>query len=80
MLEVFTGYLNEIAATLREGIESGQMRRLDTQLGAFMLNELISGSIRRRLLGLANTPIEEDADAIIDLFLNGVVARKGNSV
>jgi AcrR family transcriptional regulator len=79
MLEVFTGYLNEIAATLREGIDNGEVRRIDTQLGAFMLNELISGSIRRRLLGLANTPIEEDADAIIDLFLNGVVARKGNS-
>ena len=75
LLEVFTGYLNSTADMLRQGMERGEVRRMDPQLAAFMLNELISGSLRRRLLGLATNPIEEDADAILDLFLNGVVAK-----
>jgi AcrR family transcriptional regulator len=75
LLEIFAGYLDSIAGLLRQGMARGQVRRLDPQLAAFMLNELVVGSLRRRLIGFTNNPIEEDAEAITELFLNGIIAK-----
>jgi hypothetical protein len=35
---------------------------------------MMTGCLRRRLLGLVETPIGEDADLVLDLFLKGTVA------
>src|SRR5260370_26817137 len=78
LLEVFAGYLDSIADLLRQGMVRRQVRRLDPQLAAFMLNELVRGSLRRRLIGFANNPIEEDAEAITELFLKGIVAKRSS--
>lgn len=75
LLQVFKSYLEFLSKLLGRAIEHGEIKRIDPQLGAFMLNELIIGSLRRRLLQLAATPIEEDAEAVIDLFFNGIAIR-----
>jgi hypothetical protein len=42
-----------------------------------MLTEMMTGCLRRRLLGLVETPIGEDADLVLDLFLRGTVTTPG---
>jgi TetR/AcrR family transcriptional regulator len=76
LLDFFTGYLNSLADLLRQGVERGELRKIDTQLVAFSLNELVVGSLRRRVLKLADSPLEEDADAILDIILNGVLTKR----
>ena len=48
-------------------------RTIDPQFCAYMLTEMMTGCLRRRLLGLVETPIGEDADLVLDLFLRGTV-------
>ena len=67
--------LDFIATIFRDAIEQGAIRSIDPQFAAFMLTEMITGSLRRRVLGLASTPPEADADAVIELFLKGVQGR-----
>ena len=33
-----------------------------------MLGEMLTGSLRRRLLKLASSPLESDAEAVVQLF------------
>jgi TetR/AcrR family transcriptional regulator, fatty acid metabolism regulator protein len=68
--------LDKIAAVFRDAITHGAIRPVDPQFAAFMLTEMITGSLRRRVLGLASTPPEADADAVIELFLKGVQAER----
>jgi hypothetical protein len=37
-----------------------------------MLGEMVTGSLRRRLLKLASSPLESDAEAVVELFLKGI--------
>jgi AcrR family transcriptional regulator len=71
---VFKEYLDFLASVLRRAIDSGALRPIDPELGAFMLNEMIVGTLRRRLLQFTETPLEDDADAVLELFLRGVQA------
>ena len=71
---VFFSYLDFIATVLRAAVEGGDLRAIDPQFCAFMLDELITGSLRRRMFGLTSNPIEEDAEAVLELFLKGVLA------
>jgi len=71
---VFLSYLDFIATVLRAAIEAGDLRAIDPQFCAFMLDEMITGSLRRRMFGLTSNPIEEDAEAVLELFLKGVLA------
>ena len=57
---------------MRCAADKGAIRAIDPQLAAFMLSEMMNGCLRRRLVGLADTPPEADAEAVIDLFLHGV--------
>src|SRR5271166_3797858 len=70
---IFTAYLGVVAAIIREAIDAGQMRPVDANHAAFMLDELIIGSLRRRLLELTTGPLEADADAVLDLFFHGTL-------
>ncbi|HEY2662813.1 MAG TPA: TetR family transcriptional regulator [Candidatus Binataceae bacterium] len=70
---VFSAYLDFAAAIIRDAIDAGQMRPLDPQHAAFMLDELVIGSLRRRMLEFASGPIEADADAVLDLFFHGTL-------
>jgi AcrR family transcriptional regulator len=59
---------------LQDAIARGAIRRIDPQFAAFMLGEMLTGSLRRRLLKLASSPLESDAEAVVELFLKGIAA------
>jgi TetR/AcrR family fatty acid metabolism transcriptional regulator len=71
-MRVYAGYLDFVASVLQDAIDRGAIRPIDSQFAGFMLGELITGSLRRRLLKLASTPLEADADAVVELFLRGI--------
>jgi len=73
---LYTDFLDYLVSILQSAIDAGAFRRIDPQLAAFVLSEMISGCMRRRLLGLVDTAAEEDADSILDLFLRGTVAQQ----
>ncbi|HUA36551.1 MAG TPA: TetR/AcrR family transcriptional regulator [Candidatus Binataceae bacterium] len=75
-MAIYRETLDLIAAIFRDAIDQGAIRPIDPQFAAFMLTEMITGSLRRRVLGLASTPPEADADAVIELFLKGVQAER----
>jgi TetR/AcrR family fatty acid metabolism transcriptional regulator len=71
-MRVYAGHLDFVASVLQDAIDRGAIRPIDSQFAAFMLGEMLTGSLRRRLLKLATTPIEADADAVVELFLRGL--------
>jgi AcrR family transcriptional regulator len=71
-MRVYAGHLDFVASVLQDAIDRGASRAVDSQFAAFMLGEMITGSLRRRLLKLASTPLEADADAVVELFLRGI--------
>jgi TetR/AcrR family fatty acid metabolism transcriptional regulator len=71
-MRVYAGYLDFVASVLQDAIDRGAIRAIDSQFAGFMLGELITGSLRRRLLKLASTPLEADADSVVELFLRGI--------
>jgi TetR/AcrR family transcriptional regulator, fatty acid metabolism regulator protein len=75
-LAVYRETLDGVAAVFRDAINQGAIRPIDPQFAAFMLTEMITGSLRRRVLGFASTPAEADADTVVELFLKGVQAEK----
>lgn len=73
---LYTEHLNFIASILESAVEAGVFRRLDPQFAAYALTEMMTGCLRRRLLGLVGTPVEEDTDLVLELFLKGIIATK----
>ncbi len=71
-MRVYSDFLNFIASVLQSAIDRGALRPIDPLFAAFMLGEMITGSLRRRLLKLASSPLEADADAVVELFLKGI--------
>ena len=65
-------YLDFAASVLRDAIKCGAIRQIDPDFAAFMLGEMITGSLRRRLFRFATSPLESDADAVAELFLRGI--------
>jgi AcrR family transcriptional regulator len=67
-------YLQGVEATarvLQEGIEAGELRPMDSRRLAFYLQEMISTVLVQRILGQANTSVDEDIEQVLDLFLHG---------
>jgi AcrR family transcriptional regulator len=71
-MRVYAGHLDFVASVLQDAIDRGAIRPIDSQFAAFMLGEMLTGSLRRRLLKLASTPLESEAEAVVELFLDGV--------
>lgn len=71
-MRVYAGHLDFVASVLQDAIERRAIRPIDSKFAAFMLGEMITGSLRRRLLKLASTPLESEAEAVVELFLDGV--------
>jgi hypothetical protein len=71
-MHVYEGYLDFVASVLQDAMNRGAVRSIDAKFAAFMLGEMITGSLRRRLLKLASTPLESEAEAVVELFLQGV--------
>ncbi len=73
---LYAEYLDFVASMLRAAIETGAIRPVDPHLVAFMLSEMITGCLRRRLMNLASGPVENDAETVLELFLKGVQAAR----
>jgi AcrR family transcriptional regulator len=73
-MQVYAGHLDFVASVLQDAIDRGAVRRIDPLFAAFMLGELLTGCLRRRLLKLASTPLESDAEAVVEIFLKGIAA------
>jgi TetR/AcrR family transcriptional regulator, fatty acid metabolism regulator protein len=73
---LYAEYLDFVASMLRAAIETGAIRAIDANLAAFLLSEMIMGCLRRRLMNFASTPVEADAEAVLELFLKGVQAPR----
>jgi TetR/AcrR family fatty acid metabolism transcriptional regulator len=73
-LRVYAAHLDFVASVLQDAIDRGAIRPIDPQFAAFMLGEMLTGSLRRRLLNLAASPLESDAEAVVQLFLKGIAA------
>ena len=73
-MQVYARHLDFIASVLQDAIDHGAVRPLDPHFAAFMLGEMLTGCLRRRLLKLASTPLESDAEAVVELFLRGIAA------
>jgi AcrR family transcriptional regulator len=73
-MRVYAGHLDFIASVLQDAIDRGAIRRIDAHFAAFMLGEMLTGCLRRRLLKLASSPLESDAEAVVELFLKGIAA------
>ncbi len=69
---VYLEYLGHLANVLGAAMEAGAIRRVDPMVAAFTLSEMTTGTLRRRLFDLSSGAPEEDADIVLDLFLNGV--------
>ncbi len=69
---VYASFLDFSTSVFQSAIELGAIRSIDPQFAAFMLGEMITGSLRRRLLKLASSPLEADADAVVELFFKGI--------
>ena len=73
---LYTEHLNFIASILESAVEAKVFRPLDPQFAAYALTEMMTGCLRRRLLGLVGTPVEEDTELVLELFLKGIIATK----
>jgi AcrR family transcriptional regulator len=73
-VRVYRAFLDFAASILRDATVRGAIRSIDPDFAAFMLAEMITGSLRRRLLKFAASPLEADAEAVAELFLKGVQA------
>ena len=68
---MFFSYLDFIATVLRAAVEAGDLRVIDTQFCAFMLDESDHRKSSAPDVRPDNNPIEEDAEAVLELFLRG---------
>jgi AcrR family transcriptional regulator len=73
-MKVYAGHLDFVASVLQDAIDRGAVRRIDPHFAAFMLGEMLTGCLRRRLLKLASSPLESDTEAVVELFLRGIAA------
>jgi AcrR family transcriptional regulator len=71
---LYTEHLGFLALILKSGTEAGVFRGVDPNFAAFALSEMMTGCLRRRLLGLVETPVEGDAEVVLDLFLKGIIS------
>jgi AcrR family transcriptional regulator len=71
---LYSDHLDFVASIIKSAIEAGVFRPIDAQFAAYALTEMMTGCLRRRLIGLVDTPTETDADAVVDLFLRGTLA------
>lgn len=70
--KVYLELVDYLGGVLQSAAEQGAIRAMDPQLAALMLTEMMTAPLRRRILSKTDTPLEADAEAVLDLFLYGV--------
>lgn len=66
--------LGHTTRVIREAIEQGVFRSVDPALGAAIWLESLTAFILRRLREEDRAPISDDAETLLDVFLNGLAA------
>ncbi len=72
----FRAYVEHLARVFAEGSRSGEFRKLDPTKVAVMFIEADVALLGQRLMQAKPRPVEEDADMLFEVFLNGVAARR----
>jgi AcrR family transcriptional regulator len=57
---------------LRDGVDSGDIQRLDVESAAFTIQDLSKSMITRRVLGWSTKDVEEDIDFLCNLIWRGI--------
>lgn len=65
-------FVDGIAGIIAQGVEQGQFRGVDPVKTATMLAEANISLIHQRLFGDKCSPLTEDRDLVVDIFLNGI--------
>ncbi len=68
--------VDTIAGIITEGVDSGQFRPLDPVKTATMLAEANISVIHQRLFGDKCSPLNEDHELVVDIFLHGISQQK----
>ncbi len=79
-----SSYLREYLGLIRDAVEAGQVAGIfRAEVSATTAAKILFGALDEMatnwMLSRRRYPLEADADAVIDLFLNGVNARAGNA-
>lgn len=75
LMRQFKGYMEIISNVIREGMESGVIRKADPDSLAFVLNGIMTALIRPWILGADKDSLTAKADLIRGVFLQGVSTR-----
>ena len=70
--KVYLDMLAHIVGILEAGIKQGVVRAIDPNLAAFMLSEMTSAALKRRLLEMNGEPPAAEEQTVLELFMYGV--------
>jgi AcrR family transcriptional regulator len=73
--DMYLQRVETLTKVLQAGIETGDLRPMDSRRLAFFLQEMMSTVLVQRIQRKAKTSMEEDIEQLLDLFLNGVRRR-----
>lgn len=74
----YRNYLGRIREWIGSAMAAEQVRRLDVDRVTLVVTESLSAVVRRRLLETGPT-LEDDAEWLASLFLNGLIPGKGTN-
>jgi len=70
--KVYLEMLDHLSSVLEGAMKDGAVRAIDPHLAAFMLSEMTSAALKRRLLGMNSEPVAAEEQTVLELFLYGV--------
>jgi AcrR family transcriptional regulator len=73
--DMYLQRVETLHGVLQAGIDTGELRLLDSRRLAFFLQEMMSTVLVQRIQRKAKTSMEEDVEQLLDLFLNGARRR-----
>jgi site-specific DNA-adenine methylase len=69
---IFQDIFNQICKVLKEGISSGEFRKIDPREACFILSSLVRGFHFKGFAKIKDYSVEESTELISDVFLNGI--------
>jgi AcrR family transcriptional regulator len=69
---IFEDIFNQICKVIKEGISSGEFRKIDPREACFILNSIVRGFHFQGFYQRKNSSIEENTELISDIFINGI--------
>jgi len=69
---IFSDIFNHICRVMKEGISSGEFRKMDPEEACFILGSLVRGFHFRGFSKVKDYSLEDSTELISDIFLNGI--------